>query len=182
MKAAHRQRLIQQLPRTDNESTESNDKLTDDEEASFDITREAFRDRPSLATAPNHHESSPNQQAQRSQSALDLEEQSFDITRVAFPDRPALAISQQHQVSELEMEQAQHSSSVEDQKKMVDKSVTPKAELYQFYISRGFTVEQAAELTDFYTVWTNEESLFTCIFYLPNQWREFHCRQLDTGR
>jgi hypothetical protein len=158
MKAAHRQELTRQLPkRTNNILTESNAEFF--EEASFDITRKAFRERPSLAAVPIHHESSANQ-PQRSQSALAFEEESFDITRVAFSDRP-----QQPQVSELQMDQSQ--SSVVDRNDIADNAVTPKAELYQFYISRGLSGEQAAELADFYTVWTNEERLFTCIFTCP---------------
>jgi hypothetical protein len=173
MSPQHMQTLAKQLPeRTDNEAAEK--------EEHFDITRDSFSDRPSLAAAPMHHmspslaERSGKSVREKDQNVeVSSEEASFDITRDALKPRPSPAAAvDQHRTQRLaESEGVRRDSS--DLKLEAPKSsgMAPRAELYQYYINEGLTTEQASELKDYYTVWTNgalpHEKKFSCIFTCP---------------
>lgn len=162
MKTAHRRALAKHLP----DLSIGSPKEAPKEEPSYDITRDAFQERPSLASVPNHH-LSQNKKARKSTSVFDDEaEDSFDITRVLFPDRPSLAIAQQHKLSETMLKESRpYENDDQEQRKVV--KMMPKAELYQFYISKGLSGDQASELNDFYTVLSNKDGKFSCVFTCP---------------
>ena len=157
MKASHRYVLAKQLNASGNSG--------ETEEIAFDITRDPFSDRPSLASAPNHHLTSSTR-APQSTDLQDVEEVSYDITRTLFPERPSLATPQQHLETFDEVQSNKESVFVKSHVQQ-RQPLAPKAELNQFYVSSGLTPEQASELKDFYSVWQNEENKFTCVFTCP---------------
>jgi hypothetical protein len=175
MKPQHRQAFARQLTKSTDESTGlSNDDHADN--ASFDITRDSFPERPSLASDPDHHltSSRKNDKDRKSISEAYEEEESFDITRTVFPHRQSLAVAEQHYTSEPSDRQSIEKShdlksnpSVVADEEDAGPRLLPKAELYQFYIDKGLYSDQASDLNDFYTVWENEASpnpRFTCVF------------------
>jgi hypothetical protein len=227
MKTAHRRVLAKCL-----EEEQTNASIREDETGvvsvdneCFDITRDSFPARPSLASDPNHHlRRSTRREPVVSQvfetSRERIKDENFDITRDSFPIRPSLADAHhhhmslslpersrgvesradpifevvssmdvlsanaadpKHQVSTKASEKRDTAEANEERHKeyIVNRKV-PRAELYQFYIKKGFTSEQASELKDFYTVWTNDslphEKKFTCVFTCPISGEHFLSR------
>eukprot|EP00956_Cyclotella_meneghiniana_P045504 scaffold372109_cov83-Cyclotella_meneghiniana.AAC.1 len=167
MKSAHRRAFDMQFP-----------EQNEDEEASFDITRDPFRqERPSLASDPNHYSITSAKKEKAEKPTVDDTEESFDITRASFPARPSLATAAQVEDSEY------HEQSVTEPD-VAAGSASPKAELYQFYIEKGLNQKQASDINNFYTVLENNASshdkkftsIFTCPItgehFLAGHWKE----------
>eukprot|EP00804_Cyclotella_cryptica_P029508 CCRYP_011308-RA/>CCRYP_011308-RA protein AED:0.06 eAED:0.06 QI:213/1/0.66/1/1/1/3/0/1648 len=208
MRTAHRRVLAKVLKDEQakaNVDEEDTNGVSDGDEC-FDITRDSFPTRTSLASDPNHHltpstKSKPVVSQVLDSSRARTKEESFDITRDSFPNRPSLAeVPRYHMSSSLRERSTRqksgmevlsapiadpkhHSSTKASEKPDTTKSnqerhqvhhvttKSPRAELYQFYINKGFTAEQASELKDFYTIWTNgalpHEKKYTCVFTCP---------------
>jgi hypothetical protein len=96
---------------------------------SYDITRDSFQTRPSLAADPNHHET-PVEKVEisdKSNAAASLKgkESSFDITRNSFPKRPSLAADPNHLETPTERANTRHKSAREEDNFSFDISSFP---------------------------------------------------------
>ena len=181
MKSSHREVFQNQLNELSTDSI--NAKLN--EEKSFDITRDSFSERPSLASDPSHHLTSSIKHGKDQKMSAgvnnDDDEESFDITRASFPDRPSLATAQQHLEDESFVEPKPSPFMGEEVRQRLN---PPKADLYNFYIRKGLTSDQASELNDFYTVWESGPSSlkrFTCVFTCPITGEHFFAGNWNEG-
>lgn len=168
MKSAHRRAFLKHLP-----------EQNEDAEASFDITRDSFRhERPSLASDPDHHSITSSKKKIVEKPTSDDIEESFDITRASFRARSSLA-------TDVHLEDSNCHEQPDAESAAADASVSPKSELYQFYIEKGLTVEQASDMNDFYTVLENNDSpygkKFTSIFTCPISGEHFLAGYLEGG-
>ena len=168
MKSAHRRAFLKHLP-----------EQNEDAEASFDITRDSFpHERPSLASDPDHHSITSSKKKKVEKPASDDIEESFDITRASFPARSSLA-------TDIQLEDSKYHEQPDAESIAAAASASPKSELYQFYIEKGLTVEQASDINDFYTVLENNASphdkKFTSIFTCPISGEHFLAGYLEGG-
>jgi len=153
---------------SNNESNSETRRASSDEpeEEVYDITRKAFPDRPSIATANSHFETPSLRERRRSNST------SIAKTRSSVSNsKPMKEITSP--TSQPEPERSTKQNTLESA------TQAPRAELYELYIKRGFTNDQAQHLKDYFTTWTNgaksHELKFTSIFTCPMTSESFAC-------
>ena len=129
----------------------------------FDITRDAFSDRPSLSAAKDSREPLTTGQRTRSKKGYNSSGSS--------PDGMAPSVN-----TPSSSPSPSYNAAVE---------LVPRAELHQFYIKEGLSNGQAQTLKSYFTTWTNgaksHELKFTCIFTCPVTGEHFACGDWRTA-